>query len=121
PADDAPETYWIHDVVMCATAGAAIDLDAIRTALEDAFVAVWSGRAENDGFNRLVLSADASWRDAALIRALAGYRRQSGMDQPQYVQETALSTYPAIAQKLLDLFAIRFDPARDMSLAERTH
>jgi len=121
PADDAPETYWIHDVVMCATAGAAIDLDAIRAALEDAFVAVWSGRAENDGFNRLVLSADASWRDAALIRALAGYRRQSGMDQPQYVQETALSTYPAIAQKLLDLFAIRFDPARDMSLAERTH
>lgn len=121
PAEDAPETYWIHDVVMCTSNGAYIDLNTIRKTLEDAFVAVWGGRAENDGFNKLVLSAGASWRDAALIRALAGYRRQSGMEQPQYVQETALSAYPGIARQLLDLFATRFDPAREMSLAERKH
>ena len=119
PAEDAPETYWIHDVAMCTTDGSAIDLDSVRTQLEDTFVAVWSGLAENDGFNRLVLSANATWREAALIRALAGYRRQSGMDQPQYVQETALSAYPAIARLLLQLFAIRFDPARQGTLEDR--
>ncbi|KCZ56424.1 hypothetical protein HY29_09020 [Hyphomonas beringensis] len=119
PVKDAPETYWIHDLSMRTASGAPLLIDDIRTALEDAFVAVWGGRAENDGFNRLVLSAGMNWREAALIRTLAGYRRQSGMEQPQDVQETALASHPQIARLLLDMFDVRFDPSLDMTLEAR--
>ena len=37
-------------------------------ALEDAFIAVWSGKADNDRFNRLVLTAGATWREARRYR-----------------------------------------------------
>nr|WP_308237929.1 NAD-glutamate dehydrogenase domain-containing protein [Phenylobacterium sp. J426] len=91
----------------------------VKEAFEAAVVAVWTGRTENDGFNRLVLELSLPWRDAALIRALARYRQQSGLDPSQRVQEQALSNHPGVARLILDLFRIRFDPAINASVAER--
>ena len=119
PAEDAPDVYWIHSLSMESASGAELPLDKVAHDFEQAFLAVWGGRAENDGFNRLVLAAGASWREAALIRALAAYRRQSGMEQPQEVQEAALARYPGVTRLLLDLFAARFDPAAHKSLEAR--
>ena len=119
PVGDAPDTYWVHDLSMRSIDGASLDLDGTGNALEEAVVAVWSGWAENDGFNRLVLSAGASWREAALVRALASYRRQSGMEQPQAVQESAAAAYPNIVRMLLELFAARFDPELGLDLDVR--
>ncbi len=119
PVADAPDIYWIHSLAMESANGSAIALDKLARALEEAFIAVWSGKAENDGFNRLVLAAGASWREAALIRALAAYRRQSGLDQPQEVQEAALVRYPSVTRLILDLFAARFDPQAHKSLDAR--
>ncbi|HMO44168.1 MAG TPA: NAD-glutamate dehydrogenase, partial [Phenylobacterium sp.] len=84
-----------------------------------AFVAVWCGQAENDGFNRLVLELAISWREAALVRALARYRQQSGLDPSQRSQEAALSRHPGVTRLILDLFRIRFDPAIRAEPAER--
>src|SRR6185369_2179325 len=72
---------------------------------------VWTGETENDGFNRLVLELSVSWREAALVRALARYRQQSGLDPLQRAQEEALSNNPEVARLILDLFRTRFDPA----------
>ena len=119
PAADAPEIYWVHSLSMRSVDGSPVDLDALAHGFEDAFVAVWSGLTENDGFNRLVLTAGASWREAALLRALSAYRRQSGLEQPQEVQEGALANYSKIARLLLDLFAARFDPAAQDTLDAR--
>jgi len=119
PVPDAPDVYWVHDLSMRSENGAPIDLDEVARRLEEAFVAVWSGYAENDGFNRLILAAGASWREAALIRTLCAYRRQTGLDQPQEVQEGALARYPALTRLLVDLFAVRFDPSKDLSLRQR--
>jgi glutamate dehydrogenase len=83
----------------------------IKLAFEAAFVAIWTGRAESDGFNRLVLELGIGWREAALIRALARYRQQSGLDPSQGVQEQALADHPGVARLILDLFRIKFDPA----------
>ena len=74
-------------------------------------IAVWTGRTENDGFNRLVVELGVGWREAALIRALARYRQQSGLDPSQAVQEQALRDNPGVARLILDLFRTRFDPA----------
>ena len=38
--------------------------------LEDCFLAVFRGDADNDGFNRLVVSAGADWREAAAMQGL---------------------------------------------------
>src|SRR5205823_6633146 len=85
----------------------------------DTFVAVWDQRTENDGFNRLVLSLGVSWRDAALIRAVARYRQQSGLDPSQAEQEQSLAEFPGIGRLMLDLFQVKFDPAVSPSLDAR--
>src|SRR5258705_9792087 len=59
------------------------------------------------------------WRDAALIRALARHRQQSGLDPSQRVQEEALAGNPGVARLILDLFRTKFDPAIAASLQER--
>ncbi|MBY9066453.1 NAD-glutamate dehydrogenase [Hyphomonas sp. WL0036] len=119
PVADAPDVYWVHSLSMKTADGSALDLDTIAHDFEQAFLAVWGGKAENDGFNKLVLVAGADWREAALIRALAAYRRQSGMEQPQEVQEAALARYPAVTRLLLDLFHARFDPDAHKTLDAR--
>jgi len=119
PVADAPDTYWVHSLAMQTADGAPLELERLAGALEDAFIAVWSGNTENDGFNRLVLTAGADWREAALCRALAAFRRQSGIDQPQEVQEAALALYPAVTRLILDLFTARFDPKAHKSLDAR--
>lgn len=119
PAQDAPDVYWIHSFVMRTANGSEIYLQEYGEALEDAFIAVWGGQAENDGFNRLLLAAKTDWREAALIRALAAYRRQSGLDQPQEVQEAALARYPQVTQLILEAFDARFNPALSFGLDQR--
>ncbi len=80
---------------------------------------IWSGLTENDGFNRLVLDLGVSWREAALIRTLARYRQQTGLDPSQGVQEEALADNPAITRLILDLFTAKFDPAAGAELKAR--
>ena len=119
PVEDAPDTYWVHSLSMRTRDGTAFGIDAISTKFEEAFVAIWRGRAEDDGFNRLVLTAGASWHEAALIRALAAYRKQSGMDPERLTQIEALNAHPGLTRAILDLFAARFDPGLDMDLEAR--
>ncbi|OYX91205.1 MAG: glutamate dehydrogenase, partial [Caulobacter sp. 35-67-4] len=91
----------------------------VKLAFEAAFVAIWTGRAESDGFNRLVLELGIGWREAGLIRALARYRQQSGLDPSQGVQEQALADHPGVARLILDLFQTKFDPAVVADLKDR--
>jgi glutamate dehydrogenase len=118
-ADGAPAPVWVHEFVLQDDRGARLTFADVKQPFEAAFVATWSGRAESDGFNRLVLELGVSWREAALVRALARYRQQTGLDPSQTVQEEALSDHPQVARLILDLFAAKFDPAQAGTLAER--
>jgi glutamate dehydrogenase len=102
---------WVHDFEIQDPRGANLVFSEVKDAFEAAVVAVWTGQTENDGFNRLVMELSIPWRDAALMRALARYRQQSGLDPSQRVQEQALSNHPGVARLILDLFRIKFDPA----------
>ena len=84
--------------------------EAARERFSEAFTAVWAGEAENDGFNALVLRADLTWRQAALLRAYARYLRQAGTTFSQVYIEAALLASPGIARLLVRLFETRFDP-----------
>ena len=113
PVADAPDEYWVHSLSMRRADGGEIDLSEIGEAFEDAFVAVWSGRAENDGFNALVFNAGLTWRQAALSRALCAYRHQSGLDPARTTQIAALNSNAALTQHLMALFDARFSPEHD--------
>ncbi|MEL7285685.1 MAG: NAD-glutamate dehydrogenase domain-containing protein, partial [Pseudomonadota bacterium] len=110
PVADAPDEYWVHSLSMRRTDGQEIDLEEIGPRFEDAFVAVWSGLAENDGFNALVFNAGLSWRQAALCRALCAYRHQSGLDPARATQIEALNSHPRLTRQLVRLFETRFSP-----------
>ena len=102
---------YVHEFELDDPRGEHLVFDDVKACFEAAMVAVWTGQAEDDGFNRLVLELSISWREAALVRALARYRQQSGLDPSQRVQEAALSAHPGVTRLILDLFKIRFDPA----------
>ena len=116
---DNGETTYIHAIKMRAKDGKPIAFDAVEASFEDAFAAIWTGRAENDGFNRLILKLGISWRDAALVRALSRYRQQSGLDPSQPIQEQALGDHPEILRQILALFRVRFSTELPEPIAER--
>ncbi len=76
----------------------------------EAFIAVWRGLAEIDGFNALVLAPGLGWRPIAVLRAYARYLRQVGSAYTQGYMEQVLCGYPEITSHLANLFAARFDP-----------
>ena len=58
---------------------------------QDALRAVWDGFNEIDGFNRLVLDAGLTWRQATVLRAYAKYMRQGNSPFAQDYIEDALA------------------------------
>jgi len=117
--DGERSPVWVHEFILRDEQGEHLAFADVKLAFEAAFVAIWTGRAESDGFNRLVLELGIGWREAALIRALARYRQQSGLDPSQGVQEQALADHPGVARLVLDLFQTKFDPAVVADLKDR--
>ena len=113
------QTVWAHEFEARLGETTVNDVPAVAADFEAALLAVLEDRAEDDGFNRLVLAIGVSWREAAFLRACARYRQQSGLDPSQALQEEAFAANPEIARRLLDLAATRFDPALKLSLDER--
>ncbi|MBS1673455.1 MAG: NAD-glutamate dehydrogenase [Actinobacteria bacterium] len=80
---------------------------------EDAFAAAWTGAAESDRLNALVLLGGLDWRRIVILRAIAMYLRQIGSAFSVEYIERALVSHAALARDLVDLFALRFDPSLD--------
>ncbi|MEP6980647.1 MAG: NAD-glutamate dehydrogenase domain-containing protein, partial [Nakamurella sp.] len=84
---------------------------AARNRVTDAFTAAWTGRAEVDGLNELVLAAGLDWRQVTIFRAYAKYLRQIGTPYTQRYLESVLVSDAPVAAALAELFTVRFDPA----------
>ncbi|MCA3269453.1 MAG: NAD-glutamate dehydrogenase, partial [Thalassospira sp.] len=104
---------WLHDFTVYPRSGAALDIPALTPQLEVAFSAVWSGLAEDDALNSLVLTAGLTARQIVILRALGKYAKQAEFQQPYSVLVEALLLYPLIAKELVQLFHDRFDPSSD--------
>ncbi|WP_295569921.1 NAD-glutamate dehydrogenase [uncultured Stenotrophomonas sp.] len=107
--------FWIHDFAFTYAEGVNLDIQQLNDTLQDAFVHIVRGDAENDSFNRLVLTAGLAWRDVALLRAYARYLKQIrlGFDLG-YIANTLLN-HADIARELVRLFRTRFYLARKLS------
>jgi len=123
------QPFWIYDFGLrrrpMRDGQAAGDIDLIsnqrvREQIESALAALWDGRTEDDGFNALVLDAQLTWRQVAVLRAYAKYLRQAGSTFSQSYIERALRSNTQIARLLVMLFESRFDPAKVAGQVERS-
>ncbi len=102
--------FWIQDLEVTHAGGRPLDPDQAGQRFEEAFFAVWNGRVESDGFNRLVLAAGLDWRQALVLRAVCRYLLQTGLPFSQGYMESVLARHPDLAARLAWLFEARFDP-----------
>ncbi|MEU9479761.1 NAD-glutamate dehydrogenase [Streptomyces sp. NPDC048191] len=116
-------TAWIYDfgLRMPKAAGGGEHLaDDARERFQEAFAATWTGKAENDGFNALVLSAGLTWRQAMVLRAYAKYLRQAGSTFSQDYMEDTLRNNVHTTRLLVSLFEARMSPDRQKAGLEIT-
>ncbi|MGB0663975.1 MAG: NAD-glutamate dehydrogenase [Pontibacterium sp.] len=109
------ETCWISDFEVTHNHGDALNLAQFKKPIEDAFTQIWAGRAVSDKFNRLILSAQLHWRDAAMLRAISRYIKQLKFGYSQPFMADVLERNGDITKALVALFKCRFDPAGDQS------
>lgn len=101
---------WISDFSLTYTRELNFNQDDIQNRFQTAFVKVWVGEAENDGFNQLILAAGLNWRQVEILRAYAKYFKQIGLTFSQEYIEKALVKHATITKTCVALFEARFDP-----------
>jgi len=100
--------YWIHDFTLVYTFSDKIDLHESKEQFQDAFRAIWYGKAENDSFNRLLLGAKIGWREVALLRAYARYMKQIRFGFSESFIADTLCKYPDLTSFIVKYFQTRF-------------
>ncbi len=111
--------FWMHDFTLEYTFSDSIDLHESKQQFQEAFRAIWFGKAENDNFNRLLLGAKIGWRETALLRAYARYMKQIRFGISEAFIADTLCKYPEITAFLVKYFQNRFDCTQSASMDER--
>jgi glutamate dehydrogenase len=109
----------VHQFDCVTPSGVAFDESREAPLLEEAFLKVWRGQAESDGFNRLVLAAGLSIFDVTILRAVAKYLRQAAFPFSQSLMEDALTRQPTLSSLLAKSFHARLNPNGWSSAAAR--
>ncbi len=110
-AGDASERVWLHEIFMDNESGGPVNFKTAKPLVEEAFLAIWNGEAEDDGYNRLILQINAGWREISVLRAAGKFLQQAGIPFSQDYLAATLYRHHELARLMLDLFAVRFDPA----------
>jgi len=102
---------YIHDFSLERTEGSAFPVERVKPLVENLFIQVWHGVAEDDGFNELVLSSAMTWEEIVILRAYGKYLRQLGLGYtPDYIADSMVE-HAQISAQLVALFKVRFDPS----------
>lgn len=103
---------WINDFGVIPLQADQVDVAQVKEIFQEAFRRIWFGEVENDGFNRLILAAQLTWREVSILRAYTKYLRQIGVPFSQTYIETVVARNAGIARILVKLFKYYFDPRR---------
>ncbi|GGY70203.1 NAD-specific glutamate dehydrogenase [Cellvibrio zantedeschiae] len=101
---------WLHDFQLSYNLPGVIDVLRVKDIFQEAFSAAWHKKTVNDSFNKLVLSAELSWREVFVLRAYAGYMHQTLFNFTQHYIANALVNHRDIARLLIKLFSLKFNP-----------
>jgi len=108
---DKGELSFVMDFTMIYKTSSGFDMEKSQELFQKAFTATWDGDLEDDGFNRLILSAGITGRRVTIVRAYAKYMRQIGTSfSIDYIANT-MASYPEIAKLIIDLFHQKFSPS----------
>lgn len=105
------QCVWISDFGVIYT-DAAFDIESIKDLFQEAFSKIYLGSVENDGFNKLIISALLSWREIVILRTYAKYLRQVGFRFSFDYIEKALVNNPQITRDLVALFISLHQPKK---------
>ncbi len=105
------KSVWIHDFLLeTPEIDGHITIADVKMNFEKAFAKIWYNEVENDGLNRLVLSAGANWHEITIIRSYVRYMRQLRIPFSRNYIEKALTENPKIARILINMFKAMLDP-----------
>ena len=104
------DKFWIQDFELRFPDTDELDMDSAAGRFQDSFRQVLDGRVENDGFNRLVLTAGLDWRQTVLLRCYAKYLLQLGIPFSQNYMEDVLVLNASLARTLVEQFEWQFRP-----------
>lgn len=105
------QSVWIHDFLLeTPEIKGPVNVPGVKAEFEKAFAKTWYNEVENDGLNRLVLSAATNWHELTIARAYVRYLKQIRYPFSQAYIEKALTDNPKISRMLVDLFKAHHNP-----------
>lgn len=102
--------HSIHDFYLEEPNRLSLDLTDLKARMEDALIAVWAGKIDNDGFNELVLKASMPHHHVLILRIYSKYLRQLGSAYSELYMQDTLTQYVKVSKLLAELFEIYFNP-----------
>jgi glutamate dehydrogenase len=103
---------WIHDFLLeTPEIEDFVDIPKVKENFEKAFTKIWNKEMENDGLNKLVLSANMNWHEITILRTYVRYLKQLGYPFSRAYIIKAINNNPKISRLIVDLFKGFHDPA----------
>jgi len=118
-AHDEAREIFIHEMVLRAESGKALDLEELGPKLQEGFLAVWNGHADDDAFNALIIKSGLDWREVCVLRAIARWLHQGAMPYSLPYVAATLGHHPDLARQLVEIFETLFGPGRSGATARR--
>lgn len=110
--EGSTESVWIHDFLLETPAiEDFVDIPKAKENFEKAFIKIWKKDMENDGLNKLVLSANMNWHEITILRTYVRYLKQIGYPFSRAYIVQAINNNPKISRLIVDLFKSFHDPA----------
>lgn len=103
------KNVWINDFNLEYTQK-TYNFKKIKDLFESAFKLVFFGESENDGFNKLIISAHLSWREVIILRIYAKYLHQIRFPYSEIYIEKALVNNALVSKNLIRYFYALHDP-----------
>lgn len=119
---DLGRVVWIQDFKLLAPSH--VSLGVIKKNLEETFLQVWHGHAENDALNQMVSRANLDWREVMVLRAYSSFMRQARFPYSRSYIEQVVNSYPDIAREIVELFKAKHNPtagSKSASMAKQVN
>ncbi len=106
-------SVWVHDFLLeTPQLTGPVAVGDVKKNFERGFLKIWQKDTENDGLNRLILSANINWHEVTILRTYVRYLKQINYPFSQPYMEQALTKHAPITRLIVDVFKAYHSPER---------